>query len=55
MSKKVVKFNDKPQNLMTKEELNQYYMKTTGKTYEEFLRECKSLTDKEKKEYGLII
>lgn len=50
---KTFKLNDKPQDLMTREELNQYYLDTTGKTYDEFIKDCKPLTDEEKKEYGI--
>lgn len=45
--------NDKPQELMTEEELDQHYLKRTGKTYKEFIKGVEELTDKEKEEYGL--
>lgn len=45
--------NDKPQELMTAEELDKYYLETTGMTYEDFKKTCKPFTDEEKKEYGL--
>ena len=53
-NKKLFELNDKPFDTMTKEELDQYYLETTGKTYDEFKKDCKPLTDNEKREYGLI-
>jgi hypothetical protein len=54
MKSKIFKLNDKPQELMTKEELDKHYLDTTGMNYDDFIKSCEPLTEEQKREYGLI-
>lgn len=49
LKQKLFKLNDKPQEIMTKEELDIHYLERTGMKYDEFIKSCKPLTEQQKK------